>query len=797
MPNSYKPALLRLAKGAVALALVLGVSHALVKAVVKGESMFREHMERRERAYETMFHDNLDRIVNEARRTESDKWVELLRAIENAEGVDDARRLKLSLVLGELYVWKMRREKSPAKRLEYAFAAEKYFRYAIDKVDDLKRKDIGRKLAVILMDQGKWGEAATIFAASENYKSEPAERWDNWILWAECLAKSGKNLDALERLTKVVDECDIRALKAKALRRKADILLQSSMSPAGMAALAGKAKPDDPAAYSAALRSEAFALYQQVGRLLPALNPDVAASQLGMLDILIARGDKDAAYNLANDIQTGSAPSDDKATSLVVIAHMEERGGNVAKAIEVLTICKARYPDYQGSDDVTYNLYKLLLRDGEWLSAFDLGKELIVQYHREKVTAEILKDFYPGPNRLAAHLDFKRPEATGPAFSQRRDYLAESIDMFDSIKQSPGQWRRLGPTVEAVKAMLHFYAGDYAAAEQGFAPLFDQTALIWDPESVLRLDLDCAIRLKASPAVIAYRAKRHLDAYPEGTPYTQSTFQIMLNAYFEMGLYEDTLRLAKNLYLEQLGALAKAAPGKAKPTYDNEDWFLTIAKIGQCYERLGAVDKANAIIRNYSSQFLGKDFTPQIYYDWAGVAAFAGQEMEAVRRCDVALSNNPPPALRLKLLLARAMLSMGLGNETSFRTGRPLLQELAASELLGAAEKAELERGMYEAMLGYALGRDPDSFETLLQEVMAKFRDETWPEYWVLRYFTPMFAAKSLTEIGAKHKQMLDNDFLKAGKSSSTFGFLRRQLDLIQEQLKIEDTVNKLKAKGL
>ena len=140
---------------------------------------------------------------------------------------------------------------------------------------------------------------------------------------------------------------------------------------------------------------------------------------------------------------------------------------------------------------------------------------------------------------------------------------------------------------------------------------------------------------------------------------------------------------------------------------------------------------------------------------------------------------------------------MGLGNETSFQGGRKLLQELDASELLEAGEKAALERKMYEAMLGYALRRAPDSFELLLGEVMAKFKDDTWPEYWVLRYFTPMFASKSLAEIGAKHKQMLDNEFLKAGKSSSTFGFLRRQLALIQEQLKIEDTVNNIKAKGL
>ncbi len=740
------------------------------------------------------FQKKIKELVSNSKCVCDDSFILMLKGIAAVDKTPE-HRSTINEALAEVFANRLEVESNPKKREELAAATIKYYREILPELESRKRNEVSRKLAIVLMEQKKWDEGAKIFKESEGFQMTPTERWSNRLSWATCLWRDSKTLQALDLLSQIVDECDNMQLRGRALRLKADILLLASSSTEDAAQLAGASEFTGAAERPSILVDKAFKLYGTVVKLLPSLNEDVSVSQLGMLRILIDEGKKDDAYEVANNIQFGGGSVNDKIRALVLIAEMEEKEGDLLKASEVLATCKKKFSQSILTDELAFKLYQLMLKNGKYDDAFDLCEEILTKYQNIGAMETVLKGFFPGKEGLIDNLDFADPE---------KMYRTRTVNVLKSLEtRSASVWQRLMPLALTARAFLNYHLGQcgrdakthYELAEKGFAELFENRKDIelLAPDDSMYCDLMSAVQVGRDPAVVAFRARRYLSEYPISGRHSRDSLQILMGAYYQMGLYDQAFDIARNVFIEQVSQMGDAA----KPDTSDE-WLKTVAKIGQCYDKLGQYEKANTILRNYAKRFLSRPFAAQIYYDWAGVASARGQKHEAIRRYDVAYLQAGTADLRYQIILERSLLSLELKEDGCYPEALILLRGIASDSALKDETRKMMQRRLYEALLEYTSANNPQEFERLFGEALANFKSETWPEYWVLRSFTPMFGKVQLSEISKKHKDMLDNEFLKmSSKTSETFSFLKRQLELIQKQIGVEGELSKLKNRGL
>jgi phage gpG-like protein len=149
--------------------------------------------------------------------------------------------------------------------------------------------------------------------------------------------------------------------------------------------------------------------------------------------------------------------------------------------------------------------------------------------------------------------------------------------------------------------------------------------------------------------VVVVRARRYLHEFPVGK-YYQDALASMLDAYFNMELYDSALEVAKRLYMDDLMKRnSNGKPGKY--------WIETVARIGECYAKTGNLEKANTILRDNAKAILASEDPYNAFRIWAGLAAERGQYFEAMRRLDIAhpyvksRRNSPSPGGTLSLQL--------------------------------------------------------------------------------------------------------------------------------------------------
>ena len=780
--------------GFVALAVVVASGAAYL--VVNREIEHRGKITRQRDTAEKDFQTWLAQYVTNAKSSGNESALFRIKKLARTDTNPEHQTL-LGIALAELSAYCMEIEPNPAMRELLANETIAHYNNILPKLDMKKKNEISRKLATVHMEQGKWEDAAKIFKESEDFQMTPIERWNNRLSWSSCLSNlGGKTQQALDLLSQIVEECDNRQLQGKALRMKADILLAASISPDDSRALAVNREYAGADERPAILSEKAFELYTQVAKILPSLNDDVGASQLGMLKILIKKGAKDDAYDIVNKIQFGGSSSNDKIRSLLMIAQMEEDDGNIIKAAEILSTCKRKHADSALSDELAFRLYGLMLKNKNWDEAFDLAEEILVKYHDLNTLTKVVKGFFPGDDNLIDHLDFTDKD---------RAYKERATGALKALESRPKQmWQKLEPYMTTAMAFLNYQIGQsdksdhvkyFELAEKNFAELIENRKIVdlLAPDDILYHDLMSAVNSGKNAPVVALRARRYLHELPLQGKHSRDTLQLLMGAYYQMGLYDQAFDIARNVFIEQVSQVGGTAKSES-----SDEWLKTVAKIGQCYDKLGQHEKSNTILRNYSKRFLSRPFAAQIYYDWAGVALARGQRHEAIRRYDVAFPRADTPDLKYKIMLSRCVLALELEeDENAYPEGLALIDRITTDESLKPEPQKDMLRKLYEAMLAYSIAHDKKEFERLFNNALVAFKDDTWPEYWVLRHFAPMFGKAEMSEISKRHKEMLDNEFLKMAKTTETFTFLKRQLDLIQKQIGIEGSLGKLKNKGL
>ena len=67
-----------------------------------------------------------------------------------------------------------------------------------------------------------------------------------------------------------------------------------------------------------------------------------------------------------------------------------------------------------------------------------------------------------------------------------------------------------------------------------------------------------------------------------------------------------------------------------------------------------------------------------------------------------------------------------------------------------------------------------------------------WAQYWVLRALTPAFEQEDLKELSTAHERILKSDYSVLINDKDSFEFIREQLGIIKELIRLEDKANYL-----
>ena len=207
LPQTMKrlsPRMRLLAQVGAALGAAL-VASGIAYLVVHAEDSHRAKVSVERQHAEDKFQAGIKRIVTDSKTVCDDSAIHVLKIITKVDK-NPAHLFDANIALAEVYANRMDIEANPKKREEYAAATIKYYLEILPKLDSRKRNETSRKLALVLMEQKKWDEAAKVFKESESYQMSPTERWSNRLFWATCLWNNRKTLQALDLLSQIVEE---------------------------------------------------------------------------------------------------------------------------------------------------------------------------------------------------------------------------------------------------------------------------------------------------------------------------------------------------------------------------------------------------------------------------------------------------------------------------------------------------------------------------------------------------------------------------------------------------------------
>jgi hypothetical protein len=180
---------------------------------------------------------------------------------------------------------------------------------------------------------------------------------------------------------------------------------------------------------------------------------------------------------------------------------------------------------------------------------------------------------------------------------------------------------------------------------------------------------------------------------------------------------------------------------------------------------------------------------------WAKDAEKQKQYREAIRRLDVMLTSINDVDAEARLWTARLLLVLKYNgkNQKNFEEAQKLLKKITESKKVSPKLKPELQKQLCEGLLEYAFKYNQDSVEPILNKVIHKFHQESWPEYWILRSLTPLFNnTDKLDILSKKHEESLNSALAEKAGDTFTFAFIRSQLKLIKSLVDIENTMNKI-----
>jgi len=275
--------------------------------------------------------------------------------------------------------------------------------------------------------------------------------------------------------------------------------------------------------------------------------------------------------------------------------------------------------------------------------------------------------------------------------------------------------------------------------------------------------------------------------FPAGPHYVLA-LDTLQESYYEMGAYQSALDISKKMYVDGLNRMKLGLQTKK----EKDRWTKTVAKIGQCYYKLGNIDKAEQLMRSYSREFLQQPYVGEVYTDWSGIALGREQVKEATRRLDVAIPRVKDVEQRTKMRVARNLLKLKRIKEIDYLRAVSLLTRIGESKMLRPELKKELQQELGEALLEYNYNNRPESFIAFLDKMLLDFKDEPWLEYWLMKSLTPLFGTLELHNLAKKLRVTLDRDFTDKSKNILAYQFLKKQLDIINSLSAIDVKYDKL-----
>ena len=512
-------------------------------------------------------------------------------------------------------------------------------------------------------------------------------------------------------------------------------------------------------------------------------SPQRSYAELGIMKILVARNEREEAYNWANEVHFSSGTDTEKAKALYLLSILEEKNGKLAEAIKILNKSIDRYekPAFTGKNAA--KLFELYMGDKQYENAFLLLKRLMTEYTTKERINKLSKEFLPGKDNLITKIS----ELDIP-YNAKYAYYVQAIEVLKKSKKLyPKYWGKLKPLWSYIEARLTFLQKMIPETEELIEKIEDHE--IRDEKLKARvyfLDLQCAQK-QNSPEIVICRAERYLKFFPDGE-HSAIALNSLQDGYFNMGLFKPALEIAKKMYV---AGLNKMKTGIQTPE-QKQLWVNTVAKIGRCYYKLGLYDKAEQIMRAYSDELLKQPNVGQIYWDWSGVAIALGQNREAIRRLDVAIPRTKDVNLRTKMRVARNLLKIKRNKEIDYFRAVSLLDRIRETNVLKPEVKEELQKKLGNALLEYNYDKRPKEFKSFLDKMLTEYKGKSWLNYWLLKSLSPLFGTAELTTLAQQYQKTLNDMFSDKSKETLTSIFLKNQLDLINSLTPLDKKYDKL-----
>ena len=774
--QKLKTYLLRLS---LALAAAL-CSFGLVKIIVTKEQVSKDAHKQKIEDKESNFNNFIKRIKNTQNIAPLAQTISTWLKIDSSELTREKKR-NLYLAIAE----NVNRycEENPEEE-DCSIYVIKYF-YKAHEVSDLAedKKKLNRRLAGILIKEGKWFEAERMFAKTESYLVTPENRWKSNLHWANCLVHLEQYGEAIEKFTSVIDESDLEDIWAQSVRAKAELLFKVANDTEKRTKLKTNLSVNDSdEQFREKLLNESKELFEKLIDQLAPIHQERIQAELGLLQILVDNQEFNLGYKLANQFLSGPATNKDKANCLFLLSELEEKSRNPEKAVSVLKRIIERYSEDKDLDSTLHRICRILEDLEMWDQEFSILENMASTIRNGNVGVSILKKFFPTPGGLLTNMSLSNPNL---------NYKKRLIKMVHKIRRLETETpKELFDTAKFLDCVIPFYSGDYAKTEKRLLNYFSEVKESESLEMAHYLDMMTSIKLGKLPVVKALRANRYLHPYPNGA-HSHDAYMILLNAYYDVGAFSASLDIAKKSYVKEIAIMG----AKNQFTY-NSQWMSSLAKMGQCYVQLGDYDQADQIFRSYASQFLSFKYGVDAYISWINVARAEGQNFEAIRRYDTVLPKIEETTKKIQVQVARDVLALQVEYPKANEALRDTIKFINVSDDLSKELKEKPLRVAYEALLKESFFR-PEDFDSIFTEIYAEFPNELWVVNWALQAIAQRYDSNSLIQIENLHKDLFTRLSMEKGKQLKTYEFLKTQNNILESLIDIEAQSAGFEKRGL
>jgi tetratricopeptide (TPR) repeat protein len=527
----------------------------------------------------------------------------------------------------------------------------------------------------------------------------------------------------------------------------------------------------DAARASAALEELLENLPPEDGRRLRALN--------NLLELCIVEDDVDKAYQTVRHIEGIAGHRSQQIRSYSLLARLEQKQGNLQEAEKVLRFCIEHYPEHQDTVNIRIELFEMLKQQGNWQTTLQAFKAICQGPMGRKTRQWALEELDPRRSRSLA-----AKAGTKPEYVERLHDLQRILQTIAA--DTPVRWLNCRELILYLQGALAFHAGQYAEAETAF-----QRYLAFAPHGteladVLALDANCADRLGRNPAVQAFRAHRYLTLFPRG-PRSEAMFDMLMQNYYRMQLYEDDLAIAKSAFIK---AIMQTGNDTTEPL--SLPVLRAALIMARCSSRLGRASTAARLYYRCAQQLDELDPGADFYNDWADAALTAKQQREAIRRLEVGARRLPAGPEREYIMAREVAERCRLGLPEALAQARTLVNELGET---ADPVRTRLRYMLLQQVLENCLDTAPDDIPDVLQLLTEATPGAPANAYWALRCLGRQETGNVNSALARRLRRIFPNETTGKGSRPAS-AYVLRCLDHVDVAAEIERQTGELKSRG-